>query len=218
MKASCILPTWNRRRFLPMAIRCFLKQTYRDRELLILDDGDDRVSDLVPANDPRIGYMYLPGRRTVGEKRNLLCDAADGDVICHWDDDDWSAPDRLEDQVERLRESGQPITGYHSLLFYDLVRSQALQYEGPCPAYALGTSLCYRKSFWHEHRFPEKNVGEDNDFVYPNLKLIASADAGGRLVALIHPGNTAEKGGITAVVPRETIPRKFFDEIESRLL
>lgn len=43
------MPTANRRRFVPAAIRMFLAQDYEDKELLIVDDGSDTVSDLVIA-------------------------------------------------------------------------------------------------------------------------------------------------------------------------
>ena len=38
--------------------------------------------------------------------------------ICHFDSDDWSAPERVTDQVTRLGTFGV-VTGYHSMLFYD---------------------------------------------------------------------------------------------------
>jgi hypothetical protein len=47
---SCIMPTSNRRRFVPMAITYFQRQDYLNRELIIADDGTDPVRDLVPEN------------------------------------------------------------------------------------------------------------------------------------------------------------------------
>jgi hypothetical protein len=41
---SCIMPTANRRRFVPEAIRLFLAQDYLEKELVILDDGEDSVT------------------------------------------------------------------------------------------------------------------------------------------------------------------------------
>src|SRR5205823_6114796 len=55
---SCIMPTADRRRFVPNAIRYFVRQTYSNSELLIVDDGDDNVADLVPASD-RIRHIRL---------------------------------------------------------------------------------------------------------------------------------------------------------------
>ena len=67
---SCIMPTYNRRRFVPGAIRSFLRQDFPNKELVILDDGTDPVADLMP-DDPQVHYVRLSQRTTVGAKRNL---------------------------------------------------------------------------------------------------------------------------------------------------
>src|SRR5215213_744350 len=99
---SCIMPTHDRRPFVGRAIEQFLRQDYPRRELIVVDDGADAVRDLVPglgadpgSETPRIRYLRLESRRTLGGKRNLACREAQGAVIVHWDDDDWMAPWRL---------------------------------------------------------------------------------------------------------------------------
>ena len=72
---SCIMPTYNRRRYVAQAILYFLRQDYPNRELIILDDGDDRVADLAPSDD-RIRYIALDRRMILGAKRNLACELA----------------------------------------------------------------------------------------------------------------------------------------------
>jgi glycosyltransferase involved in cell wall biosynthesis len=52
---SCIMPTANRRPFLPEAIRLFLGQDYPESELIVLDDGEDAIADLIP-DHPRIRF------------------------------------------------------------------------------------------------------------------------------------------------------------------
>src|SRR3954465_8432998 len=105
---TCLCLTRNRREWLPRAIACFQAQTYERRELLIVADGDD-VRDLVaglPALPP--GTLGCTGARLgIGAKRNWGCQRATGELIAHWDDDDYSAPTRLADQVARLLESGK---------------------------------------------------------------------------------------------------------------
>ena len=91
---SCIMPTHNRRPFVGQAIYYFLRQDYPEKELLILDDGEDAVADLVP-RDERIRYVRLEQRQSIGAKRNHACELAKGQFIAHWDDDDWMAPRRL---------------------------------------------------------------------------------------------------------------------------
>jgi len=85
---TCIMPTHNRRSFVPQAIRCFLRQDYSNLELLIVDDGIESIADLVPTSD-RIRYVRFDQKLTIGAKRNLACEKARGEFIVHWDDDDW---------------------------------------------------------------------------------------------------------------------------------
>lgn len=122
---SCIMPTCGRPSFVPKAIEYFLRQDYPARELVIVDDGPVSVESLVPA-DPRIVYVRRPTRRSVGDKRNLACELARGELIAHWDDDDWYAPRRLSNQVAALRESGARICGLRDLLYFDLRRGVAI--------------------------------------------------------------------------------------------
>jgi glycosyltransferase involved in cell wall biosynthesis len=53
---SCLMPTADRREFIPCAIRCFKNQDYENLELIILDDGEQEIRDLIPS-DPRIRYI-----------------------------------------------------------------------------------------------------------------------------------------------------------------
>lgn len=207
---SCVMPTKDRRDFVPAAIHSFQEQTYEPRELVILDDGEGSIEDLVPT-DLRIRYFYSTIRRPIGAKRNLLAEISRGEIICHWDDDDWSAPGRIADQVKRLLNSGAPLTGYHSILFYEVANRHLFRYEGPCAQYAVGTSLCYLKSWWQTHQFNEQAERcEDNDLVYPNLGLIASDDGTQYIVAQIHPGNTCPKDTKSyREVPVSSLPRGF---------
>src|SRR5436853_5015409 len=98
---SCIMPTFNRRRFVPRAIYYFLSQDYPEKELLILDDGVESAADLIP-DDPCVRYVRLEGREVLGRKRNLACEEARGDIIAHWDDDDWMARSRLRSEERRV--------------------------------------------------------------------------------------------------------------------
>src|ERR1019366_10210549 len=96
---TAICPTYNRRKYLPTSIALFLKQTFTDSELLIVDDSTESIDDLVPKH-PRIRYVRLSPssvekRLLIGEKRNICCAEARGEFIVHWDDDDWQAPDRI---------------------------------------------------------------------------------------------------------------------------
>ena len=192
---SCIMPTYNRRRFVPHAIRYFLRQDYPQRELLIVDDGTDAVKDLVP-EDPRIRYLHFDRKRTIGAKRNLACQEAQGEIIVHWDDDDWTAPWRLRYQVENLLQEQADICGLARVLFCDPLSEQAWQYIYPTGGrpWVYGGTLCYTKAFWQSNPFPDINVGEDARFVWSNCvkRLVALQDLT-FYIAIVHAGNVSPK-------------------------
>ena len=185
---TCLCLTYNRREWLPKAIECFQRQTYPHRELLIIADGAD-VKDLV---DDSIRLIHIDGHPEIGEKRNFGCEHARGSIIAHWDDDDYSAPERLGDQIARLNETGRAVTGYHSMRFTDgnkWWQFWSLEHR------ACGTSLMYRRDWWERHRFPPKQIQEDVDFVqeaYLAGELI-SVDAKNLMYATIHLGNTSPR-------------------------
>ena len=121
------MPTADRRAFVPSAIAPFFAQTVTGAELLLLNDGADPVADLMPT-DPRICYFRETMQRPVGVKRNRLCAMARAPVISNWDDDDWHAIDRLQQQLAALAQSGAAICGLSAIAFLADDGSGALDY------------------------------------------------------------------------------------------
>ena len=192
---SCIMPTADRRRWVPSAIDYFLRQDYRNRELVVLDDGEDRVADLIPG-DRRIRYVALDRRLVLGEKRNRACELARGELIVHWDDDDWQAPHRLRYQVQSLEHSGGGLCGASTVLYFAPGTGQAWLYRYPdaLRGWVAGNSLCYRRSLWRENRFASVAVGEDTRFVWHPRAGRPLALADHRFFAgMIHAGNSSMK-------------------------
>ena len=194
---SCIMPTWNRRAYVGQAIEYFLRQDYPAKELVILDDGDDPIGDLVP-NHSGIGYHRLERRTVLGAKRNLACELATGDLIAHWDDDDWQAPRRLSVQASRLGGGEADLCGAGSLLFWDPQGNRAWRYSWPTGRrqWAAGASLCYPKSLWQRTPFSEVPTGEDTRFVWQSaVRQLADVRDENCVVGLVHAANTVPKVG-----------------------
>ncbi len=192
---SCIMPTADRRHFVPEAIRLFLTQDHGEKELVILDDGADAVADLVPA-DPRIRYMRETQRAPVGAKRNRACEVAHGEIIVHWDDDDWYAPWRLSYQVSALQDAGADINGLDRVLYRDEADNSAWEYTWPQGggAWLHGATLCYRRALWQRGGFAAVAIGEDTQFLraHPSAQLVALPRTG-FYVGRIHAANTSRK-------------------------
>jgi hypothetical protein len=182
---TCFCPTQGKRRaWLPQAIRCWESQTYEDKRLLIVSDGED-MSDLIPS-DQRIQHVHLAARpATAGDKFNRCVELCETEIVCKWDDDDWSAPGRLSEQMARLLVSGKAVTGYNAMLFTD--GRQWWKYPGP-PNFALGTSLMFTRSWWSGHKFWSVQMGSDMMFqaAASAAKQVASVDAGSMMVASVH--------------------------------
>ena len=193
-KVSCIMPTGNRPQFVPNAIAQFLNQDYKHRELIVLDDGADSIRPLVP-DHPLIRYYRTETCETLGYKRNSACALANGDLIAHWDDDDWIAPSWLSSQVVCLQAANADITGVDRPLFHDPTSGRVWRYtyDGAKPWVAGGT-LLYRRAFWSRNRFASINIGEDNLFLWsPQEKRLTVNPRADLYLARIHPGNTSRK-------------------------
>jgi hypothetical protein len=193
---SCIMPTADRRPFVSQAIRHFLRQEYSNRELIILDDGADSIQDLIP-DDERLRYIRLPQRRTMGAKHNLGCELARGEIIVHWDDDDWNAEWRITYQVKQLLQCPPTtLSGLSRLFFYEPCSRRAWEYSYPLKGrpWVSGATFCYYKSFWEEHRFPDMNEGADTVFVWNlnDTNIVALPDHS-FYVATVHADNTSRK-------------------------
>lgn len=220
---SAVMPTKDRAAYAPLAIACFLGQTYAERELVIMEDGRQSIEHLIPA-DPRIRYIKMgPGYRTLGAKRNYLAAEARGEIIIHWDDDDWSAPGRMAAQVAYLLASGKAVTGYHRIYYWDEQKGKAFQYRfsGPGP-YACGTSQCYLRSFWAKHSFPLMSFGEDSKFSHAASmqRQLTSVDGGQMMVVRHHAASTSHPnlGAFCfPAVDRKELPAEFFLAITQSL-
>jgi glycosyltransferase involved in cell wall biosynthesis len=192
---TCIMPTHNRRSFIPQAIRSFLRQDYPNLELLVVDDGAEPCADLVPNND-RIRYLRFDQKLTIGAKRNLACESARGDFIVHWDDDDWYPSWRVRAQVRAMLDRGADLSGSSRVLYFDPSSDRAWEYcyptaKGPWVA---GNTLAYRKTFWSAHKFPDIQVGEDSRFVWSGKgRAIADLADPSLCVATVHANNTSRK-------------------------
>ena len=192
---TCLMPTADRREFVPRALECFLRQDYEPRELLILDDGTDRIGDLVP-EDPRVRYVELDHRLVLGAKRNRACELARGELVAHWDDDDWHAPHRLSYQVGELERAGADLCGPSRLLYASPADRRAWMYAYPQARqrWAAGNALLYRRSLWERNRFPEVAVGEDTRFVWNGAaRNLFVHDDHRVVVGLVHDRNTSPK-------------------------
>jgi glycosyltransferase involved in cell wall biosynthesis len=190
---SCIMPTYNRRSFVPLAIEYFFRQDYPNLELVILDDGDDKVTDLIPAAQS-VRYIALDQRLRLGAKRNAAIEASHGEIILHWDDDDWSDRSRVSTQVSALLAADADICGNSQVWFCEIASGRLSVYRYPLHQnrWLYGASLCYRRTLWRRKPFEPIDIGEDTRFVWarPQGRMLDLASTR-LMVAMVHPRNVS---------------------------
>jgi hypothetical protein len=215
-----VMLTADRPELAKRAVECFRRQTYSRARLCVLDTG--RAHALPESRDIKVGVFHSPDSRgkSISALRNLVAGGVSNrgshntkppDIFAHWDDDDWSHPERIAEQVALLQSSGADCVGYNQMLFWrqpfgfrplnDDDPGEAWLYSNENPGYGLGTSLCYWRKTWERKPFPATNVGEDLQFTTGLKCAGVSSFVGGyhepddltppRMIARIHPGNTS---------------------------
>ena len=108
---TVVTPTYKRHQYLKNAIESVLSQTYKDFEMIVVDDNlpgsEERVrtEDVIrEITDPRVHYIQNEKNLGGAESRNRAIEMARGEYIAFLDDDDMYLPDRLRVQYEAMKE------------------------------------------------------------------------------------------------------------------
>jgi glycosyltransferase involved in cell wall biosynthesis len=106
--------------FAKRSIRCFADQTYPNKELVIVNEGPTEYQHQIESTLEGLSarVIWLKGKYTLGELRNISIYAASGDVICQWDDDDFCYPTRLTAQYSRMQRANACASYFTNQLHY----------------------------------------------------------------------------------------------------
>lgn len=110
-RVSVILPTLNRSELLRRSITSVLQQSYRDLELIVVDDGssEDIAALVASFDDPRARVIRHEQCRGPGAARATGLAAARGDYLAFQDSDDEWLLNKLDDQVRELDACGTQV-------------------------------------------------------------------------------------------------------------
>ena len=103
-RVTVLMPTYNVAPWVKEAIQSVLNQTYRDFELLVVDDAstDDTLDRVRAIDDPRIRIAAFPNNVGLSENLNRGLDIIDTELVARMDGDDIAEPDWLETGVKVL--------------------------------------------------------------------------------------------------------------------
>ena len=126
---SIIIPTYNRGSLIVETLDSIIKQTYKNWECIVVDDGSSDNTDQVLkeycAKDSRIHYYHRPKDKLRGGNaaRNYGFDLSKGEFINWFDSDDIMLPNKLEIQLEKLSKSNLSFIVCQTLVFEDSVNN-----------------------------------------------------------------------------------------------
>lgn len=109
---SVIVPIYNVKKYLKQCIESICSQTYRDLEIILVDDGScdgsSEVCDSYQSTDDRIVVKHKENEGLVNA-RKLGLQLSQGRYIAYVDGDDWIEPDMLEKLYDKMTESDADI-------------------------------------------------------------------------------------------------------------
>jgi glycosyltransferase involved in cell wall biosynthesis len=194
---SIVLPTFNRREFLPPAIESVRAQTLTDWELIIADDGseaDTRAYLRTLEDPPRVRVLYLPHTGRPAVVRNTALREAHGEFVAFLDSDDIWLPTKLQTQIESLQRRPGRKWSYTRFVLVDAAANPtawALRTGGwPSPAgwildklvtgktaLVLPSIVVRRSLLTQVGNFDEELVGSEDYELYLRLAAQSEVDA-----------------------------------------
>ena len=113
-KVSIVIPTRNRAALLRATLACVRAQTWRDREVIVVDEASgDGTPAMLDRDFPEVRIVRNREPQGPGAARNIGAAAANGDWLFFWDDDDLMHPGHLEALVvaSRAAPPGSLVSG-----------------------------------------------------------------------------------------------------------
>lgn len=199
---TIVTPTYNRRRFIPHLIQMVEHQDYKKTrmEWILLDDGQDKVKDLIDEASkriPNIRYIALDEKLTIGAKRNRLNEEAKGSIIVAMDDDDYYPPCRVSAVVNAFKQKQNAmveLAGASEIYMYysDI---QTIYKLGPYHnKHATNGTMAWRASYAKTHTYDETVTHSEErsyleDYKHPMIQL----DPFKVMLVMSHSENTFDK-------------------------
>jgi hypothetical protein len=190
---SIITPTYNRSRLFKIALFVWNSLTYKNKEWIIVDDGDEPLK--IPQLD-NIKHIKLEKRLSIGEKRNIAIKNSSGEFIMCMDDDDFYPPNVIEHRLATLFNShcsySSSIACYNWITSNSFINSPNI--KDPPHKRVSEATLFFKRSFWMDRGFPtEPKLGEGEGFIEGRYHQCRELDWVGIIISLIHSDNVSHK-------------------------
>ena len=193
---SVCTPTYNRRPFINSMIKCFNHQTYpKDKiEWIIIDDGTDKIEDLVK-DHPNVKYYSYDEKMPLGKKRNLMHEKSKGDILVYMDDDDYYPPCRIQHAVDMLQQHPKALcAGSSEIYIYFKHINQMVQFGPYGPNHATAGTFAFKRQLLKEHKYNDTAaLAEEKAFLKDYTVPFVQLEPKKTILVFSHVHNTFDK-------------------------
>ncbi len=125
IKVSVIVTTFNRKFFLTETINSILNQSYKDFELIVVDNYSDYnfISHIKSFKDKRIRAFQNQNNGVISINRNFGIKKAKGKYLAFCDDDDIWFKEKLDLQIKKIREKKCDLVSSNMILFKNSIEN-----------------------------------------------------------------------------------------------
>ena len=195
---SIVTPTYDRVAYLPLIYQCIVNQTYTRWEWIVIDDSPEENAFMLTLDDPRVIYKHECKRLSIGEKRNLCSQIAQGDFVVHFDDDEYYAPQYVDSMIQLLILKSSDIIKlsgffifskiYKQFAYWDMLKKTGIHYVWSADPMVVGViedtnqdlqenhlgygfSYAYKKNVASSIKFEDVSFNEDRPFIQAAISL-----------------------------------------------
>lgn len=175
---SVIMPVYNSENFLSISIDSILKQSFKNFEFIIINDGSTDNSEKIILSylkkDQRIIYIKNPRNKGISKSLNIGIKKSKGNFICRMDADDISHFKRLEIQKNFLQKN--PHIGVCGSYIQVLFKKKYIKYKYPVNSDDCYAALLFSNPVPHPASMFKKEIISNNKLSYNNKNLYGCED------------------------------------------
>ena len=127
---SVIITSYNHAQFLPESIQSVIEQTYKNIEVILVDDGSSDNTKEVVADYPGVQYVYQQNQG-LSAARNTGIDQSKGQYLVFLDADDWFLPDALALNLNHIKQNHKAAFASGAHIKVDEFKKQIPQKQKP---------------------------------------------------------------------------------------
>lgn len=193
---SVIVPTYNVEKYIKECLDSLLSQTYKNFEIICVDDGSDDETITIIKNymkkDSRIQLLEMPHCGKAGVMRNVGIEKAVGEYCLFLDADDFFEPELISHALKRIREDHADICLFDARLYFDKTKTfidvgnmlkkeyvpEKVSFEGKAFPYILNISTgcpwtkLFRRSFIIENQLEFMPLYRSNDLYFVCMAMV----------------------------------------------